>query len=808
VGALLFDLRYALRSFRRRPLLFAVAAGTLALAIGSSTAVFSVVDAVLLRPLPFAQTDRLTTVWLSVRERNAPFVEVSYPYLRHLRAHSRTLEAVAAMPAVNSGFFLAGEEPVRVDGRIVTGNFFDVLGARPRHGRTFTEAEDKVGAPRVVVISHGLWQRQFGADPGVVGREVRVDGTPMTVAGVMPPEFRYPAGAELWTPLVPIVTGLVDDPKVGWATLVARRAAGTTLAQVRSELDSLTASHARAHGDTGPAPRVVLTPLAEDIFGTARPALLVLLLAVLLVLLVACANVAALLLARAGAREREIAVRLALGATRARLVRQLLAESALLAVSGGLAGVALAVWSLDVLTALVPAEVPRLADAAVDARVLAFALGLTAAASLLAGAVPALLASRPALTDTLGEGARTAGAGRHRGLRALLVGAEAAVAVVLLSGAGLLVQTFQNLRRLDLGFEPRGVLAVEMSSPRDKYPAVAQRRALYRAVLDRIDGVAGVESSAAVLIRPLWSHVGLDWPFTVEGQSKEDAERNPPLNLQIVTPEFFRTMRMPLRAGRTFTDRDTDGTPTVAVISETMARRYWPGQDPVGKRLRMPMPTAPYPLAWVTVAGVVGDSRYRELQAARLDLYMSYLQSDEGLRHLVVRTDVEPLALVGAVREAVRDVDRELLLTDVTTMEALVDEAMGGARFGMQLLAGFAFAALALAAVGTYGVVAFMVGRRTREIGVRMALGARARSVVTLVLREGLAPVLAGLAAGVAGAFALGRALAGLLFGVPPHDPGAPAAAAALLFASALLACLVPARRAARVDPAAALREE
>jgi putative ABC transport system permease protein len=630
----------------------------------------------------------------------------------------------------------------------------------------------------------------------------------MTVAGVMPPEFRYPAGAELWTPLVPIVTGLVDDPKVGWATLVARRAAGTTLAQVRSELDSLTASHARAHGDTGPAPRVVLTPLAEDIFGTARPALLVLLLAVLLVLLVACANVAALLLARAGAREREIAVRLALGATRARLVRQLLAESALLAVSGGLAGVALAVWSLDVLTALVPAEVPRLADAAVDARVLAFALGLTAAASLLAGAVPALLASRPALTDTLGEGARTAGAGRHRGLRALLVGAEAAVAVVLLSGAGLLVQTFQNLRRLDLGFEPRGVLAVEMSSPRDKYPAVAQRRALYRAVLDRIDGVAGVESSAAVLIRPLWSHVGLDWPFTVEGQSKEDAERNPPLNLQIVTPEFFRTMRMPLRAGRTFTDRDTDGTPTVAVISETMARRYWPGQDPVGKRLRMPMPTAPYPLAWVTVAGVVGDSRYRELQAARLDLYMSYLQSDEGLRHLVVRTDVEPLALVGAVREAVRDVDRELLLTDVTTMEALVDEAMGGARFGMQLLAGFAFAALALAAVGTYGVVAFMVGRRTREIGVRMALGARARSVVTLVLREGLAPVLAGLAAGVAGAFALGRALAGLLFGVPPHDPGAPAAAAALLFASALLACLVPARRAARVDPAAALREE
>jgi predicted permease len=302
--------------------------------------------------------------------------------------------------------------------------------------------------------------------------------------------------------------------------------------------------------------------------------------------------------------------------------------------------------------------------------------------------------------------------------------------------------------------------------------------------------------------------VGLDWPFTVEGQSADEAARNPPLNLQVVTPEFFRTMRMPVLAGRAFTDGDTGGTPVMAVISQTMARRYWPGQDPIGKRVQMPMPTAPYPLAWVTVAGVVGDSRYRELQAARLDLYMSYLQSDEGLRHLVVRTEGDPLALANTVRQAVQSVDRDLILTDVTTMDALVDAALGQARFAMQLLSSFALAALALAALGTYGVMAFTVGRRTREIGVRMALGARARGVMGLVLRDGMAPVLAGVGAGVAGAFALGRAAAALLYGVPPHDLAAPAAAAALLAVAALLACLVPALRAARVDPAVALREE
>jgi putative ABC transport system permease protein len=803
------DVRYALRSLRRRPLLFLVAASALALGIGASTAVFSVVDAVLLRPLPFTDPDRLVLLWQSIPARNAPFVEVSYPYFLRMRARSRALAAMAAMPSVNSGFKLGGREPVRVEGRIVTGNFFDVLGAHAALGRTFVEAEDRVGAPRVVVVSHGLWQRQFGGDPALVGRTLDVDGTAMTVIGVMPREFRYPVGADLWTPLVPVIPEVVAKDNVGWATLVARVAPGATLAQVRAELNDLNAEEVKSNAPSSPPVMVVLTPLAHDWFGPARPALLVLLGAVLLVLLLACANVSALLLARAATREREIAVRLALGASRGRLVRELLAEALVIALAGGLAGTLMAAGGLHALLSLVPAEIPRLEDTAIDPRVLGFALALTAVSALAAGLVPALLASRSSLTDLLAEGARSAGpAARQVRARAVLIATEAAVALVLLAGAGLLTRTFQNLRHVELGFDPRNVLTFEIDGPRGKYENPDARRQLYRALAERIDALPGVESAAAVFIRPLWGHVGSDWPLMVEGQSEAEAERNPPLNLQIVTHDFFRTMRMPVRQGRTFDDRDTAGVTPVVVVSEALARRYWPGQDPIGKRVRAPMPSPPYTRTWMTVVGVVAPARYRELQQSRMDFYMSYLQSAEGLRHVVVRTTGDPLALTPAVRAAVRSLDRELILTDVTSMASLVSAALGGARFGMQLLAGFALVALLMAALGIYGVVAFVVSRRTREVGIRMALGARAADVLRLVLRQGMMPVLIGLAAGLVASLALGRLSAGLLFGVPPHDPATLAAAAAVLTASALLACALPARRAARIDPAQALRDE
>jgi putative ABC transport system permease protein len=388
------------------------------------------------------------------------------------------------------------------------------------------------------------------------------------------------------------------------------------------------------------------------------------------------------------------------------------------------------------------------------------------------------------------------------------VASEVAVALVLLSGAGLLVRTFQNLRHVDLGFDPRHVLAFELAGARDKYPTAPRRHQLTRTLVERIEALPGVETAAAVLIRPLRGPAGYDWPYRADEQSEEDAAHNPPLNLQVVTPGFFQTMRMPLRRGRTFTDRDTQDAPPVVVVSQALARRHWPGQDPVGKRVQVPGTTAPYAPTWLTIVGVVGESRYREPQTSWLDLYLPHLQSEQALEHMVVRTQGDPLAVADAVRQAVRAVDHNLVLTEVTTMEAAVDAALGGARFGMQLLSGFAVTALVLAALGIYGVLAFMVGGRTRELGVRMALGARAGDVVGLVLGQGLRPVAAGLAVGVAGSLALGRALSTLLFGVAPHDALTMAGAAAVLAAAAVAACYVPARRAAHLDPAAALRRE
>jgi len=388
------------------------------------------------------------------------------------------------------------------------------------------------------------------------------------------------------------------------------------------------------------------------------------------------------------------------------------------------------------------------------------------------------------------------------------VGAETAVALVLLLGAGLMAQTFQNLRRLDLGYDPRHVLALEVVAPHGKYEKPAEWRSLYQRLVERIARLPGVEASAGVFLRPLWGQMGNDWLFTVEGQSDAESRRNPHVNLEAVTPGYFGTMRTPLRRGRDFTDRDAEGAPGVAIVSNDFARRYWPGQDPIGKRLKIPLPDSPYHLTWLTVVGVVADARYREIQSSRLDLFLSYLQSPYGPRHIVVRTTGDPLAVAPSVRAAVRDADRELLAEDVTAMETVVAAALGGPRFGMQLLSAFALAALALAALGTYGVMAFLVGRRTREIGVRMALGARATDVTALILRQGLRPVMAGLTVGLGASLLLGRALGALLYGVAPHDPATMAAAAGTLAGIAAAACFLPARRAARLDPAAALRRE
>jgi putative ABC transport system permease protein len=791
----------------------------LALAIGASTAVFTVVDAVLLRPLPFGDPGRLVVVWEQMPEVGQTFNEVAYASYREWQAQARTFESLALMETINSRFNMAGDEAVQMPGRLVSGNFFQTLRARARRGRTLTPEDDRPGAARVVVLSDGLWRRLFGADEGLVGRTLVFNGTPMTVVGVMPPDFRYPPEAELWTPIVTAAPEAVNSPGLAWTVALGRLAPGTNRDEARTELDVIIARIWRgirtAHPQvTEPEHRAVVTPLADHLFGPARSALLVLLGAVLLVLFIACANVGALLLARAGARRREIAVRLALGASRGRLARQLLTESALIACTGGLAGTLLTVWMVHALVALAPTEVPRLEDTAVNGRVLLFALVLTALAAVIAGLAPALLAVKPPLTEALTENARIAGHPSGRRLRGVLVGGQVAIALMLLAGAGLLVQSFANLTHVDLGFEPHHLLAVGLFGGSERY---RRQQDLYRTVLEAISAVPGIQAAGAAGVRPLRDKVGNQWPFEMEGQSADQIRSNPLVNLEDVTPGYFEALRIRLLRGRTFTEHDDQQSPGVAVISRTMAERCWPGQDAIGKRLKIPLPGTPYDgsldapgreLAWLTVIGVVGEARYRDLQSARLDLYMSYLQTNHGLSHLLIRTVGDPVAVIPAVRAAIRSVDRNVVISDVETMDAVVGRAVGGSRFGMQLLSGFALVALLLTAIGTYGVMAFVVGQRTREVGIRMALGAGAGDVMAMVLRQGMAPVLVGLGAGVVGCLVVGRALTGLLYGVPAHDPVTLAMAPLVLAGVALIACGLPARRAAHIDPARALNEK
>jgi putative ABC transport system permease protein len=601
----------------------------------------------------------------------------------------------------------------------------------------------------------------------------------------------------------------VTNAGLAWTVALGRLAPGVEIEQAQAELDVIVegiwAAVRAAYPIVDSHRKAAVWPFTAHLFGTARPALLALLGAVLLVILLACANVCALLLGRAAGRQREIAVRLALGASRGRLARQLLAESVVIAGAGGLVGVLLATAAVDALVALVPADVPRLHEVGVDGRVLAFALALTGLSALGAGLVPALMASKPSLIEALGETARLAGHPSHRRARGLLVAGEAAIAVILLSGAGLMGRTFQNLRRVDLGFDPRHLLTLVLSGSSERYPRYQD---LYRALLERIDALPGVEVSGAVDNRPLLGQIGNDWPFEAEGQPEDEGRRNPLVNLQAVTPRYFEAMRIPLLRGRAFTERDDERAPGVVVVSRTMAERCWPGQDALGKRLKIPLPDTTLHGVWLTVVGVVGEVRYRELQAARLDLYLSYRQANHGLSHVMVRSTGDAARLAPALRAAIRDLDRNLVVSNVRTMEGVVAEAQGGARFGMQLMSAFALCALILAALGTYGVMAFVVGRRTREVGVRMALGARAADVMALVIRQGMAPVVTGLAVGLAGSLALGRTLTGLLFGVPPHDAETLVTATAVLGAVALAACAFPARRASRIDPARALREE
>ncbi|HEU4629762.1 MAG TPA: ABC transporter permease [Gemmatimonadaceae bacterium] len=805
------DLRYGARALARERGFTIAVVLTLALGIGATTAILGVVDAVLLRPLPYADAGRLVAL---LHEGHSPVAPANY---LDWRERTRTFAAMGAAEAW--GPALAGDgPPEQVTAMHLTGTMFPMLGVRPMLGRTFGPGEDEPGRDHVVVLGHGLWQRRFGGRASVVGETIRLDGEPYTVIGVMPPTFGFApfwiTDAELWAPLS--LAPRAADRGAQSLRVFARLADGATLAQARGDVAGVTAALERELPGTNRDVRV--RPLLELAVGDVRPALLVLLAAVSLVLLIACANVAHLLLARGVARRRELAVRSVLGATRRRTVRQLLTESLLLAAVGGAGGVLLAAGAVRALAVLGPAFVPRIGTARVDARVLAAAAAVTLLTGLVFGVLPALRAARPDLADAFREGGRGASGGvQRRRLRAALVVSEFALAIVLLVGAGLLARSFVALRAVDPGFDARGVVLATVSTAGSAHAEPAQRAAFFEELARRAATLPGVAAASVVNHVPLAGDV---WGtrYHPEGEAAVPHEDWPRATWRVAMPDYFRTMGIALRRGRGFGPQDRADAPAVAVVNEALAAAAWPGEDPVGRRLTLD------DSSWITVVGVVADVAQDAWGAApQPELYRPYAQDATyreepgnvfGTLTLVLRADCAPgaacdaTALAPAVRRLVSAMDAGVAVSRLQAMERVVADATGRPRFYLLLLGAFAAIALALAAVGIYGITSYGVSHRRREIGIRIALGAAPWRVVGLLVAQAMALALVGAAVGAAGALLLTRLMAGLLYGVGATDPATFVGVALLLGGVALVATVIPAARAARTDPLEALRAE
>jgi putative ABC transport system permease protein len=796
---MLQDLRYALRSFRRRPLVSLAAVATLALGIGGATAVFSIAEAVFLRPLPFRDPDRLVRIWELTREGRR--FSVSEPNYLDFRDNARTLERLAAYDDSRSGAVLGGgDEPRRVAAVLASHTLADVLGVAPRLGRWFDASEDRRSlAQPTVVLSHGIWQRHFGGDPEVLGRLTTIDDTPYMVAGVMPPRFDFPNGAEVWMPLGAEAASPRGDKRLA---LVGRLAPGATLDGLRRDLSATASRLSSAYPESNGGWGAQAIAFAEWIVApTVRDAIRVLFGAVGMLLLLACANVANLLVAQAVARRGEMQVRAALGAGRGRLVRQLLTESALLAAAGTLAGVLLAVWSVDMVQALGQGRVPRLDELRVDGSVLLFACVTGAVSALVFGLVPAFYASNADLRAGLDVSGRTTGASGRLGQALVVV--EVALALLLLVGTGLLANSFVRLMRVDTGFDVDDVVALEIALPAERYTA-EKAIAFFAGMEQRVQALPGVVAAGATTTNP----------FRQGGYSNnvtpvERAADAPPSGLvqagwRSVTPGFFESLRVPVLNGRTFAESDRDGAERVVVVSAGLARRLWPGGEAVGRRIYWGGTTG----NTRTVIGVVGDIRDTQLDAEPTPmLFLPHAQVPVPSLTLVVRmTDVSSGA-VAALRAAVRSADVALPAPEVTTLRAGHSRAAAGPRFNLVLLGSFALVALVLAVTGVYALLAFSVGQRRRELAVRLALGASGERVARLVLSKGVVLTATGVAIGIAMSLGATRALKSQLFGVEATDPLTFAAAAISLLLAASLACYLPARQAARIDPAAALRE-
>jgi len=816
------DTRYGARMLRKSPGLTSVAVLSLALGIGAISTIFSFVNGIMLRPLPYAEPERLVTLDETALKRGEPSMSVSYPNFLDWREQNKSFEDIACYDT--GGFIIGssgGSEPEQLQGAFVNQGLFEILGVAPILGRTFTADEDQPDHDLVVILSYGLWQRRFGGDPNILGQTIVLNNRPRVAIGIMPRGFHFPEVAEAWGPLA--LTPKIYTRTDHGLSAIARMKPGVTLGQAQAEMISIASNIETQNPVTNEGLSVNVIDLRAGLIGDYKKALLILLGVVAFVLLIACVNVANLLLARATARQKEIAIRAALGANRKRIFRQLMTESLLLGLISGAIGLVLALWGMDLLLAAIPTDIPFWMKFDLDGRV----VGFTAACSLLTGFVfgtaPALEASNPDLNETLKEGGRSgAGGGRHR-LRSLLVVAEIAISLVLLVGAGLMMRSFMSLQNVNAGINPEGVLTTYIALPGAKYRDPEKRIAFFSQLLERVRAIPGVQSAGTNTGLPLG---GNNWgrSLTVEGFPVLSVGEAPAINHCVISPGYFSAMGIPILKGRDFDERDVRDAPKapqlashdqvmsapssgVTIVDERLARKYWPNEDPIGKRIRFGPPEDNEP--WHTIVGVVGEVKHQRLDAStRESVYLPFAQMPIGGSSLAIRTTQRPETLITAVRAQVRELDPDLPLTRVMPMTEVVARSVWQPRLYTALFGVFAAVALILATVGIYGVMSYAVTQRTREIGLRMALGAQKKDVLKLVVGHGVAVTAIGLGVGLAAAVGLTRLMSTLLFEVTATDLPTFISVSVLLAGVALGACFVPARRAAKVDPMVALRYE
>ncbi len=803
MGAFLNDLRFGFRMLWKAPLFTGVAVLALALGIGTNTAIFSLINAYLLSPLPFAQPEQLVTIWQANQRRGTDHDPVSFPNFADIQQGNQVFARVAAYNLQQFTLTVNAAEPERVQGGKASADLFPLLDVQPLIGRTFLPEEDQRSGNPVVVLSHGLWQRGFGGTPNILGQVITLDGEAHTVVGIMPASFRFPvqAPASLWVPLGP--TANREARGMRSLQVLARLKPGQTVERARADVNTIARRLQQEYPGTNAEWGLNVISLHEDVTKRAKPALLLLFGVVGFVLLIACANVANLLLARAVARQKEIAIRIALGAGRVRLIRQLLTESMLLSLFSGAVGFVLALVGLNLLLARAP-EVNLGQRVGLDLNVLLFTLVASIVAAAIFGLLPALQTSKPDLNDSLKEGGRdsSGGFGGRLRLRSLLIVFEVALSLILLIGAGMMIKSFLNLQRVNPGFDASNVLVVPVALPQNKYPEAAQRVLFFQQAVERIAALQTVESVGATNFLPLAGEDRVQ-SLNIEGRPLPPGEKLY-ASTRDVTPDYFRTMRIPIVSGRDFTRQDTADTMSVVLINETMAKRYFANEDPVGKRVSLvPGQSGP----WLTIVGVVGDTRHTSLSIPpTVEAYGPHAQDPIGTMNIVVRTSSDPSSLANVVRNELRAMDSSLPLLGMRTMDQTLKDSIAPVQASMTLLTLFAVLALLLAVMGIFAFISYAVTQRTHEIGVRMALGAQRHHVLTLIVSQGLRLVLAGIVLGLVGAFFLTRLMVNLLYGVSPLDLVTFAGVSLLLVLAALLATIIPAAKATKLDPVIALR--